>query len=208
MSRKSGETKKANWRNVRTAGMAFSLVAAMGALSYAAVPLYEIFCQVTGFGGTTQRVDTASDRVVDRAITVRFDANAPGVPWDFRPAAPVTVRLGESAIVNYTAKNLIDQPSSGQASFNVTPEMAGAYFNKIDCFCFTEQTLQPGEKVDMGITFYVDPDILEVPELADLQTITLSYTIFPLDRDSDAVASAERTDNVTTRSIARETTGD
>ncbi|MCP1198222.1 cytochrome c oxidase assembly protein [Notoacmeibacter sp. MSK16QG-6] len=200
--------KRKSRRNVATAGMALGLVVGMGALSFAAVPLYKIFCQVTGYGGTTQRADAGSDQIVDRKITIRFDANAPDVPWDFRPAAPVTVRLGESAVVNYTAKNLIDRPSSGQASFNVTPEMAGAYFNKIDCFCFTEQTLQPGEKVDMGITFYVDPDILDVPELADLKTITLSYTMFPLDRDSDAVASAGRTDNVTTRSIARKTTGD
>lgn len=195
-------------RKAVTAGIAAAIVVGMGALSFAAVPLYRIFCQVTGYGGTTQRVETASDTVIDRTVTVRFDANAPDVPWEFKPAAPVTVKLGETAVVSYTAKNLLNTANSGQASFNVTPEMAGAYFNKIDCFCFTEQTLQPGEKVDMGITFYVDPDILDVPELANLKTITLSYTMFPLDRDGDAVASADGTDNVTTRSVARETTGD
>ncbi|RLQ87455.1 cytochrome c oxidase assembly protein [Notoacmeibacter ruber] len=202
------EMSKAGRRKAMTAGIALSMVAGMGALSYAAVPLYRIFCQVTGYGGTTQRVETASDRVIDRTVTVRFDANAPSVPWHFKPAAPVTVRLGETAVVNYTAESLSNDVTGGQASFNVTPEMAGAYFNKIDCFCFTEQTLQPGEKVDMGITFYVDPDILNEPELADLKTITLSYTMFPLDRDNDAVASAGRTDNVTTRSVTRETIGD
>ena len=195
-------------RKAVTAGIAAAIVVGMGALSFAAVPLYRIFCQVTGYGGTTQRVETASDTVIDRTVTVRFDANAPDVPWEFKPAAPVTVKLGETAVVSYTAKNLLNTANSGQASFNVTPEKAGAYFNKIDCFCFTEQTLQPGEKVDMGITFYVDPDILDVPELANLKTITLSYTMFPLDRDGDAVASADGTDNVTTRSVARETTGD
>ncbi len=209
MNDRNGDaTKAVGHRKAATAGIALAMVAGMGALSYAAVPLYRMFCQVTGYGGTTQRAEAGSERVIDRTVTVRFDANAPDVPWEFKPARPVTIRLGETAQVDFTAKNLIGKTNSGQASFNVTPELAGAYFNKIDCFCFTEQTLEPHEKVKMGITFYVDPDIVDVPELADLKTITLSYTMFPLDRDGDAVASAGGTDTVTTRSIARETTGD
>lgn len=154
-------------------------------MSYAAVPLYDLFCRVTGYGGTTQRVTQYSDVVLDREITVRFDANvAGGLPWAFRPVArDVTVKIGETAQAHYEAKNVFSRPTSGRASFNVTPQLAGAYFMKVECFCFTDNELAPGETMDMPVVFYVDPAIVDVPELKNVHTITLSYTFFPIDKD-------------------------
>ncbi|MET0597430.1 MAG: cytochrome c oxidase assembly protein [Mesorhizobium sp.] len=161
-------------------------------MAFAAVPLYQAFCQLTGYGGTTQRVEQYADRVLDRPITVRFDANvAGGLPWRFQPVQrQVTMKIGETAKIGYRAENVLDTRSAGRASFNVTPELAGAYFNKLECFCFTDTTLEPGEGLDMPVVFYVDPDIADVPELKDLKTITLSYTFFPIEPDG-AVASGE-----------------
>jgi cytochrome c oxidase assembly protein subunit 11 len=156
--------------------------AGMVGMAYAAVPLYAMFCQITGYGGTTQRVEQYSDRVLDRTMTVRFDANVSGLPWTFQPdQRAVTMRIGETTQIAYSAHNLFKAPTAGRASFNVTPELAGAYFNKVECFCFTDTTLKPGETLDMPVVFYVDPDIVNVPELAHLKTITLSYTFFPID---------------------------
>ena len=154
-------------------------------MSYAAVPLYDMFCRMTGYGGTTQRVTQYSDVVLDREVTVRFDANvAGGLPWDFRPAArEVTVRIGETTQAHYAARNVFSRPTSGRATFNVTPELAGAYFMKVECFCFTDNELAPGETMDMPVVFYVDPAIVDVPELKNIHTITLSYTFFPIDGD-------------------------
>lgn len=168
-----------------------SLVAGMLGLSYAAVPLYRIFCQVTGFGGTTQRADTVPDRVVDHEIKVRFDANlAYGMGWRFAPVQQtLTLKLGESALAFYEAENLASKPLRGTATFNVTPAAAGSYFNKIECFCFTEQRLEPGERVDMPVNFFVDPEILNDPDAREITEITLSYTFFPVADDAD-VASA------------------
>lgn len=165
-------------------------------MSYAAVPLYQLFCQVTGYGGTTQRVEQYSDVVLDREITVRFDANvAGGLPWEFKPAQrAVTLRIGETALVGYDAANLTGRPSGGRATFNVSPHLAGAYFNKLECFCFTDTTLQPGEKMEMPVVFYVDPAIAEVPELKNLKTITLSYTFFPMEADAPLAAAPDSTD--------------
>jgi cytochrome c oxidase assembly protein subunit 11 len=169
--------------NKLVAAICVAFFAGMVGMAYAAVPLYALFCKVTGYGGTTQRVEQYSDRVLDRKITVRFDANvAGGVPWDFKPVVrEMTMKIGETAQAHYTATNLFPTPSAGRATFNVTPEMAGAYFNKVECFCFTDTTLQPGETLDMPVVFYVDPDIADVPELKNMTTITLSYTFFPID---------------------------
>jgi cytochrome c oxidase assembly protein subunit 11 len=165
------------------AAASFAFVAGMVGMAYAAVPLYAMFCQLTGYGGTTQRVEQYSDRILDRKITVRFDANVSGgLPWDFQPEQrDVTMRIGETTQISYRAQNQFNVPTAGRASFNVTPELAGAYFNKVECFCFTDTTLKPGEGLEMPVVFYVDPEIANVPELAHLKTITLSYTFFPID---------------------------
>ncbi|MDO9415764.1 MAG: cytochrome c oxidase assembly protein [Pararhizobium sp.] len=156
-------------------------VASMVGMSYAAVPLYKMFCEVTGYDGTTKRVEQASDVVLDRDITVRFDANtANGLPWDFQPVKrEVKLKIGETVQIMYKAKNISKVATTGQATFNVTPLSAGAYFNKIHCFCFTETTLQPGEEMEMPVVFFVDPAIVEPIETKDIQTLTLSYTFYP-----------------------------
>ena len=163
------------------AAVCLSFFAAMLGMAYAAVPLYDLFCRVTGYGGTTQRVTQYSQTVLDRPITVRFDANvAGGLPWDFRPVArDVTMRIGETTQVSYEARNVFSRPTSGRASFNVTPQLAGAYFMKVECFCFTDTELAPGETMDMPVVFYVDPAIVDDRNLDDVTTITLSYTFFP-----------------------------
>lgn len=157
------------------------LVVGMVGLSYAAVPLYKVFCQVTGYGGTTQVADLAPAQPLERMITVRFDANvAPGMGWAFKPkSAPQKQHIGEPTLAKYTARNLSDHAITGQATFNVAPAKAGLYFSKIACFCFTEQTLNPGEEVDMPVTYFIDPEIVNDPDLQGLDTITLSYTFFP-----------------------------
>lgn len=168
-------------------------------MAYAAVPLYDMFCKVTGYGGTTQRVTQYSDRVLDRTITVRFDANTSGdLAWKFQPVArDITIRIGETAQAHYAAENDGDMPTSGRATFNVMPALAGAYFNKVECFCFTDTTLKPGETLDMPVIFYVDPDIVDVPELKDIKTITLSYTFFPIE-GQEPVAAALQDDQTRT----------
>jgi cytochrome c oxidase assembly protein subunit 11 len=179
--------------NRLVAGMCLAFFGAMVGMAYAAVPLYAMFCQMTGYGGTTQRVEQYSDRVLDREITVRFDANvSSGLPWDFKPVQRnMTMKIGETAQAHYTATNLFDTPTSGRATFNVTPEIAGSYFNKVECFCFTDTTLKPGETLDMPVVFYVDPDIADVPELKDITTITLSYTFFPIEEDKPVAAAPQ-----------------
>ena len=164
----------------------------MVGLAYASVPLYQLFCQITGFGGTTQVAEAASDTVLDRTINVRFDANmTPGLPWRFQPVQrQVTVKIGEIAEVAYEAESLSALSTTGTASFNVTPPAAGAYFNKMECFCFTEQTLEPGEVANMPITFFVDPAIVDAKETRNLETITLSYTFYPVDEPTEVAANA------------------
>ncbi|MEQ1950858.1 cytochrome c oxidase assembly protein [Mesorhizobium sp. CN2-181] len=165
------------------AAVCVAFFAGMVGAAYAAVPLYAMFCKLTGYGGTTQRVTQYSDRILDRQITVRFDANVSGgVPWDFQPVQrDVTMKIGETTEIAYQATNLFDRPSAGRATFNVTPELAGAYFNKVECFCFTDTTLNGGETLKMPVVFYVDPAIDDVPELKSMKTITLSYTLFPVE---------------------------
>ncbi len=171
-------------------------VAGMGGLAYAAVPLYRIFCQVTGFGGTTQVAAAAPEAVADRVITVRFNADtAGGMPWRFRPLQrEVQVRLGQIALVRYEAENLSNRTVVGSATFNVTPFKAGPYFAKVQCFCFTEQTLAPGERAEMPVTFFVYPELSSDPGMAEVDTITLSYTFFEAE-SGEAADSAARTVN-------------
>jgi len=167
-------------------GIAFAMVG----LSYAAVPLYQIFCQVTGYGGTTQRAERAPDTVLDRNITIRFDANVGrGMGWKFRPVQrSMELKIGESALAFYEAKNLTKTKLTGTATFNVSPVAAGRYFNKIECFCFTEQTLQPGARADMPVTFFIDPEIVNDPEARNIKEITLSYTFFPVKEGAEVAA--------------------
>lgn len=162
----------------------------MGGLSFAAVPLYDLFCRVTGFGGTPLRADAAPGAVEGRTIQVLFDASIdPDLPWRFEPAQKdMDVKFGERVIAFYRAHNPTDEIIVGTASFNVAPPKLGGYFSKIDCFCFTEQVLMPGQTVMMPVTFFVDPDLLESAESADQQTITLSYTFF---RSDDQTAAQE-----------------
>jgi len=167
----------------KTAAQLVGVVVVMGSLSYAAVPFYDWFCRVTGFGGTTGVAAAPSDRILDQTIKVRFDASkAAGMPWDFVPQQrEMTVRLGETGLAFYEAYNPTDRPVAGTASYNVTPYAAGGYFTKIDCFCFEQQVLQPGERVQMPVTFYVDPEILEDREGKFVKVITLSYTFHETD---------------------------
>ncbi len=158
----------------------FAIAAGMLGMAYAAVPLYRIFCQVTGYGGTTQRAAQAPDKPSEKMITVRFDANVShDLDWRFVPVQrTVKIHIGEQKLVFYKAENNSDHPITGTATFNVTPAIAGKYFKKIQCFCFTEQTLDPHEKVDMSVSFFVDPGILTDPDSRGVKEITLSYTLF------------------------------
>ncbi|MEO1136451.1 MAG: cytochrome c oxidase assembly protein [Pseudomonadota bacterium] len=179
-------------KNRKTATIVAGVAAGMVGLSFAAVPLYDAFCRVTGWGGTTQRADTGADRTLARQMTVRFDATvSDGISWRFKPEQmSQTLNIGETGLAFYEAENLASTPVSGTATFNVTPAKAGIYFRKIACFCFTQQTLQPGEKVSMPVTYFVDPAIAEDKNLDDVQTIILSYTFFPWDNGPINVASA------------------
>lgn len=177
--------------NVVVAAVCLAFFTGMIGMAYAAVPLYKMFCQATGYGGKTQRAEQQyAGRVLDREVTVRFDANVAGVPWDFQPVErSVTMKIGETVQVRYKATNKFDRPVTGRATFNVQPELAGPYFNKVECFCFTDTTLKPGEALDMPVVFYVDPDIVNVPELKDMKTITLSYTMFPIEKNKPVALS-------------------
>lgn len=179
-------------RNRRVGLMALGLALAMLGLGYASVPLYRLFCQVTGLGGTTQRVsevEAASVAVAKGSISVRFDANIErGMPWHFVPERTTdSVQLGGRKMAIFLARNLSDKPVTGMATFNVTPEQAGRYFNKVQCFCFNEQTLQPGQEVRMPVVYFVDPKIAEDPDAQDIEQITLSYTFHPI---ADGAAKA------------------
>jgi cytochrome c oxidase assembly protein subunit 11 len=178
-------------RNGATALLLVSVVAAMVGLSFASVPLYRLFCQATGLGGTTQRAAAAPAEKAAAVLTVRFDAEtAPDLGWEFRPLQrTVTVHPGEEQQIFYRAVNKTTGPTSGSASYNVTPAKAGIYFDKLQCFCFTEQHLAAGESADMGVVFFVDPDILTDPNTSDVRTITLSYTMFRTHQPARPTAS-------------------
>ncbi|MEX1148161.1 MAG: cytochrome c oxidase assembly protein [Sphingomonadales bacterium] len=172
-------------RNQRTMILVVSVVIGMIGLSFASVPLYRLFCQVTGYGGTTQVADTSGINsydmpILDRQVRVSFTSDTQSdLPWEFEPMQRrVTVNLGEEVLVYYRARNVSDQPVTGTAIFNVTPFKSGPYFSKIECFCFTEQTLQPGEEMIMPVTFFVDPLMDGERNLDDVREITLSYTFF------------------------------
>lgn len=169
--------------NRRTAYPLIAIVLGMLMLSYAAVPFYNLFCKITGFGGTTGRATEAPLRVSDHTIQVRFNADTdPALPWKFVPLErEVTMRIGENRLVAFTAENDSAKETRGTATYNVTPHLAGRYFQKIQCFCFEEQRLKPGEKVTMPVSFFIDPAILEDKDLAELKNITLSYTFFSYD---------------------------
>ena len=173
---------RARRRDVAVAAACGVFVAFMVGMAYAAVPLYSWFCKTTGFGGVPQIANAGPAHISDRRITVRFDANVgAGLPWRFEPErTSIDVRLGEVVTVYYTVTNQSARETAGQAAYNVAPTTVGAYFDKINCFCFTEQRLAPREKREMAVVFYVDPEMAKDSDQDDLNTITLSYTFFPL----------------------------
>ncbi len=167
-------------KNRRAGLIVFGVVIAMVGLSFASVPLYNIFCRVTGLAGTTQVAEDLPQTILDREVTIRFDSNtARNLPWEFEPEKKmVKLKVGERGFINFIAKNKSKQPIAGMAVYNVTPLKAGKYFTKIQCFCFDSQVLQPSEKVNMPVLFYVDPKIDEDELMDDVTTITLSYSFF------------------------------
>jgi cytochrome c oxidase assembly protein subunit 11 len=167
----------------RTAAQTVGVVLVMGALAWASVPLYDWFCRVTGYGGATGVAETGSDVILDETIKVRFDASLErGMPWEFRPVErEMEIRIGETGLAFYEAYNPTDRPVAGSASYNVAPFDAGGFFTKIDCFCFEEQVLQPGERVMMPVSFYVDPEITTDRDAKYVHKITLSYTFYEID---------------------------
>ena len=187
-------TDKVAEKNRRTALLVGGAVVFMVGLSFAAVPAYRAFCQITGWGGTVQRAESEANRTLAREMTVRFDATVnQGLEWRFKPEQlSQTLNIGAAGLAFYEAENLTDAPLTGTATFNVSPAKAGLYFRKIECFCFTEQTLQPGEKVSMPVTYFVDPSIAEDKNLDDVQTITLSYTFFEVEKGSTSIAAGGR----------------
>lgn len=174
------------WRGNRGIAIILGLVVVtMTGAAYAAVPLYALFCKLTGLDGTTQVATDNPKGVIAREMTVRFDSNIDsGLPWSVTPARPITGKIGAVETVVFTAHNFSDKEVTGQAIFNVTPDTTGIYFNKIECFCFTEQTLKPGETVDMPIVFFVDPDLAQNGDLDTIRDITLSYTFYPESKGS------------------------
>lgn len=170
-------------KNTRSLVMVLGIAGVMIGLAFASVPLYNMFCRVTGYGGTTQRSASGPDEVLERVMTVKFNADtARNMPWSFEPEQrEVTVHIGQQKLISYHALNTAEIPVTGTALYNVSPSKAGKYFHKTQCFCFDEQTLTPGQDMQMPVVFYIDPSIQEDEDLEDLTTITLSYTFFPAD---------------------------
>ena len=177
-----------------------SLVVFMGALAWASVPLYDWFCRVTGFGGVTNTAQTGSDVILDKTIKIRFDASLDrDMPWEFKPMErQVEMRIGETGMVFYEAYNPTNRPVAGTASYNVTPYEAGNFFTKIDCFCFEQQVLQPGERVEMPVTFFVDPEIVDDRDAKYTKVITLSYTFYETDLPQETAQADIAQDENTT----------
>jgi len=186
--------------NVKVLAICLGLALGMVGMGYAAVPLYDLFCRVTGYGGTTQTAQYDAGQILDRTVTVRFDASrSRDFPWEFEPLQrEMTVRVGETALAFYRVTNPTDAPVTGIATYNVTPFKMGPYFAKLECFCFTEQTLGPGESMDMPVVFFIDPLMDEERRIDDVRSVTLSYTFFEAS-DSQARNLAERTPAVTGR---------
>lgn len=181
-------------RNLRVGAYAVLGALAMLGLGFASVPLYRLFCQVTGFGGTTMKISEAQAAEIettDRMISIRFDANVErSMPWQFRPLQVTdTVSIGARDMAIYVARNTSDRPVTGTATFNVEPEAAGKYFSKVQCFCFTEQELKPGQEIRMPVIYYVDPKILNDPDAKDIEQITLSYTFHPVKAPAEGSAA-------------------
>lgn len=194
MQGQTDTSKKHNNRMIAIACACF--VCSMVGMAYAAVPLYEIFCQVTGYGGTTQRAEIGADRVLDHEITVRFDANVgTGLPWEFKPeVTKMKVKIGATEQASYMIANVDKVPNGATASFNVSPPAAGAYFNKLECFCFTDQVLRAGERKTMPVIFFIDPEYVNDPDIKDVATITLSYTFFRSELEEDVLAQLQKND--------------
>lgn len=163
-----------------TAAISVAVVIGMTGMAFAAVPLYEMFCRVTGFGGTPQTAEAAPSQVLERTMDVRFDSNvSPDLPVEFTPTQRMqTLRIGETGLAFYRVRNTSDEPVTAMATFNVTPHTAGQYFAKLECFCFTDRVLQPGEEAELPVVYFVDPELVSDIETRDIQTITLSYTFF------------------------------
>lgn len=180
----------------KTVVQTVSVVLLMGGLAWASVPFYDWFCRVTGFGGTPRQVAEASADILDQTIKVRFDGSLNDkMPWQFKPVVnEMEMRIGETGLAFYEAYNPTDHPVAGQASYNVTPYAAGAFFEKIECFCFTEQVLAPGERVQMPVSFYVDPEIVTDRDGKYVHTITLSYTFYEIDLPEGYAALDQQTD--------------
>lgn len=183
----------------RTLFGTIALVVFMGAMAWAAVPFYNWFCRVTGFGGATTTADAASAVILDKTIKVRFDGSLDrNMPWTFKPVQrQMELRIGETGLAYYEAHNPTDRPVAGQASYNVTPYEAGAFFTKIECFCFTEQVLQPGETVQMPVTYYIDPEIVDDRDAKYVHTITLGYTFYEIDLPEPETQAALRSQTLT-----------
>ncbi len=175
--------RPADRSNTRVLLSLLAVIVVMGAGAWAAVPFYNWFCKTTGYGGTTNTAEVLPDKVLDREILVRFDANvARGMPWEFKPVqTEMKLKIGQNGLAFYEAYNPTDHVIAGTASYNVSPDVAGYYFDKIQCFCFTEQVLQPGERVQMPVSFFVDPDIVEDADAKRIHAITLSYTFYETD---------------------------
>ena len=166
----------------RTALICAAVAVGMTGMAFAAVPLYRAFCLATGFDGAVRRADAAPKAALDRTIEVRFDGNVRGMPWDFRPEQVTqTVRIGETTMAFFKATNTGERPVTGTSTFNVVPEAAGAHFRKIQCFCFQEQTIAPGETVEFPVVYFIDPELVADPDARRIDEITLSYTFFPVE---------------------------
>jgi cytochrome c oxidase assembly protein subunit 11 len=181
-------------RAARTGLICAGVVVAMTGAAFAAVPLYRAFCQLTGLDGTTMRADAAPGQVLDRTVTVRFDGNVRGLSWRFRPEqVSQTVKIGATSLAFFEATNNSSEPVTGTSTFNVVPEVAGGHFNKLECFCFQEQTIQPGETVRFPVVYFVDPAIVQDPEARRIDEITLSYTFFPVETGEPKTTAARST---------------
>lgn len=188
------QTPELNARHRRVALACFVFAGAMVGASFAAVPLYDLFCRVTGFGGTPRIASAAPAASIERRMKIRFDANvARGLPWNFAPETrEVEIKVGETRLVHYAATSNAKAGTVGTATYNVSPPTAGAYFMKMQCFCFTEQTLASGEKMDMPVAFFIDPEIEKDPDMKGLTTITLSYTFFPVKKAAAPLAQTRQ----------------
>ncbi|WP_428688149.1 cytochrome c oxidase assembly protein [Roseibium sp.] len=198
---KTTDRQEISRSNRKVAVVCAGVFVCMVGAAYAAVPLYNLFCSVTGFGGTPQVADADSDVIIDRKITVRFDGNVNhALSWQFKPVQrSVTMKMGETAQISYEATNTGKETTVGTSTFNVSPPTAGAYFNKLQCFCFTEQALKAGESVEMPVVFFVDPEMDKDPDLKHVKEITLSYTFFPVEEPERPVAARAETPEAETK---------